>query len=824
MDLAILMFVAIIFVIASVILGLIYKFGMKEKSYEEALAEQKLSTQSLLGIKQKPKEKKNKKISKKAKDIDPDKMKKVPATQEGKGHAKTDKSRPEDSIQKQKDETKKKCAPDQSLPKNEDINSADTLISPQDSIKEKVILPKKVNSNSSNKPKANVNKKEQPKADSVKEKNVNAKKEFTKKESTGDQPKADSSKDKQVGDSVKLVKRELASKGQTEEHEILDKKEELLVKEVPKEEEHKVQNKPSKSNQLVQNPLEKETVEKVTNNSKPSLANGFVVNPPKDKKKKKDSYTLQQLAAGEPGLTFILNMIHNAELSHADIQFLINLLLNKQLDAPKVLEDWSEGKYDPVQKLKKQLAEKEKALIDEQETLAGVQIKLKEVRNEQLAERTSSNQKIKILEEQLQNLQMDLLACNNRCHAQGQQLQQTQAQLNEERMKLHSLREELAAVQMQRQQLEMHIAQESEVMIAQLRADIQEYSARNEQMLIDINTIQKVAADNEASYIAQLSNMTQELGEKSRQLEELHIELANKNEMLYRQEGELKTEIAQLNAVMQQQAEEIRKTEQSHDETMEEINNLKKQKSISNKVIAQLKGEIEKLQEYKTQQEASMENNKINETEVLNYKNELAYVKNLSEEKENNLKSEIDSKLSLISKLETELEEQKTKNNDLRNKNYKIMEALNAAEVRIKTIQEENSNKEKNSSDEKTSDIDSQKKFLSRLLPEVNGLEDISSEKWEEECSKLVTNYLETLKKNASNESTENLQARIEHYQNVIKNTEDMLAKLQVNIDQEQISWKAQIKNKDLELEALKEKLEKLQNIETINGSSFEGQ
>lgn len=37
-----------------------------------------------------------------------------------------------------------------------------------------------------------------------------------------------------------------------------------------------------------------------------------------------------------------------------------------------------------------------------------------------------------------------------------------------------------------------------------------------------------------------------------------------------------------------------------------------------------------------------------------------------------------------------------------------------------------------------------------------------------------------------------------------------MLAKLRLNVDQEQISWKAQIKNKDLELEALKQKLEKV--------------
>lgn len=59
-----LIFVAF-FIIASVILSLIYKFGMKEKSYEEALAEQRHNTQSLLGYKPKSKDKKIKKSSKK---------------------------------------------------------------------------------------------------------------------------------------------------------------------------------------------------------------------------------------------------------------------------------------------------------------------------------------------------------------------------------------------------------------------------------------------------------------------------------------------------------------------------------------------------------------------------------------------------------------------------------------------------------------------------------------------------------------------------------------------------------------------------------------
>ncbi|XP_045461094.1 kinectin isoform X2 [Harmonia axyridis] len=818
-----LIFVAF-FIIASVILSLIYKFGMKEKSYEEALAEQRHNTQSLLGYKPKSKDKKIKKSSKKTKDIDPDNKKKEPANQELKGNLKTDKLRTDELSQKQKDESKKNVA---NLKNYEDIKSATNLAYSQELNEDKTTISKNVEPSSNSKIfKSSINKKEQSKIDMVKEKSDNTKKEVVKRELMEDEHKTDLIiKEKKViatnevvKHSTKTAKKGLPNKVDPENMEQVDKK---PAKDVHEPHDQRIsENKPLKSDSI-----EKECLEKIINLSKPLITNGYIANPSKDKRKKKEINALQHLtsAQGGPGMSFIVNMVNNADLSHADIQMLINLLLNKQSDAPKVLEDWSEGKYDPVQRLKKQLAEKEKALIDEKEALMGVQIKLKEVRNEQLAERTSFNQKVKILEDQLQSQQLDLLACNNRCHAQGQQLQQTQAQLNDEIMKLHSLREELATVQMQRQQLEMHIAQESEVMIAQLRADVQEYSARNEQMVIDINTIQKVAAENESSYIAQLSSMTQELGEKSRLLEELHIEIANKNEMLYRQEGELKTEIAQLNVVMQQQAEEIRKTEQRNEEMMDEINSLKKQKSISNKVITQLKSEIEKLQEYKTQKEATIENNKINETELLNWKNELAVMKNLSEERENKLKLEFDSKLKLISKLETELEGQKTKNNELRNKNYKILEALNSAEVRIKTIQEENSSK-KNSSDETKKNMDSQKKFLSRLLPEVNGLEDISSEKWEEECFNLVSNYLETLKKVASNESTKKLEAKIENYQSVIKNTEDMLAQLRVHIDQEQISWKAQMKNKDLELEALKKKIEKSQNIETINGSSGEEQ
>ncbi|KAL3288432.1 hypothetical protein HHI36_002878 [Cryptolaemus montrouzieri] len=710
---------------------------------------------------------------------------------------------------------------------NEEVDAASEVILLEKAlIKEKPSLVKKTDSIVQ--PVKIVTKKDdQPKKELAKENIILKKDETPKKEIIMEKQ---NTRKEEIGAILKKEEQEKLKDAVDKERIELGKKEDKLVnkdnqkkEEVPLDLTEKVQiSKQVKPNTAPYN-REKREIEDKTAVTKTGLTNGYIVNPSKDKKKKKNELNaLQQLTAapGGPGMAFILNMVHKAELSHEDIQLLIDLLLNKQLDNPTILDDWSEGKSDPVQKLKKQLAEKEKALLDEQEALAGVQLKLKEIRNEQLTERSVLNQKIKTLEEQLQNQQMEMHACNNRYHAQAQQLQQAQVQLNEERIKMHTLREELGAVQMQRQQLELHITQESEVIIAQLRADIQEYSARNEQLLIDINHIQKVAADNEASYVAQLNNITQELTEKSRQLEELSIELANKDEILFRQEGELKTEIAQMNTVMQQQAEEIRKSEQGQGELMEEINNLKKQKNISSKVITQLKSEIEKLQQEKSQNEASIENNKINETEVLNLKNELTSVRNKLEENEKHFIAEVETKTNLLNKLEGELEEQKTKNNELRNKNYKIMEALNAAESRIKNEQIDNANKEKDSQNNRMKEIDCQKKFLARILPELNGLEDLPSEKWEEESLKLVCNYVETLKKPAVGDSTENLQARIEHYQNVIKDTEGMLSKLQAHIDQEQISWKAQIKSKDLELEALKEKLEKSPNLENINGSS----
>lgn len=70
MDLQSALVCVLVFVVSAAILLLISMFGMREKSYEEALAEQRQLTSGLLGTNQrpKPKEKKQKKAGKKVKE------------------------------------------------------------------------------------------------------------------------------------------------------------------------------------------------------------------------------------------------------------------------------------------------------------------------------------------------------------------------------------------------------------------------------------------------------------------------------------------------------------------------------------------------------------------------------------------------------------------------------------------------------------------------------------------------------------------------------------------------------------------------------------
>lgn len=106
--------------------------------------------------------------------------------------------------------------------------------------------------------------------------------------------------------------------------------------------------------------------------------------------------------------------------------------------------------------MKKQLAEKEKLLLEEQQVVASAQAKLKEIRSEHQNEKTLLLQKIRNIEEALQAKQLEI----NRTH---QQLQKLQTQIKEELLINHKLKEDNAAMQMQRQQFELRLSQARDV-------------------------------------------------------------------------------------------------------------------------------------------------------------------------------------------------------------------------------------------------------------------------------------------------------------------------------------------------------------------------
>lgn len=59
-----------------------------------------------------------------------------------------------------------------------------------------------------------------------------------------------------------------------------------------------------------------------------------------------------------------------------------------------------------------------------------------------------------------------------------------------------------------------------------------------------------------------------------------------------------------------------------------------------------------------------------------------------------------------------------------------------------------------------------QKQLLLRLFPEVEELKSVSTEDWQEEYSKIIKNYINSLQNPVAK-----LQAQIQHYKNTINET-----------------------------------------------------
>lgn len=143
---------------------------------------------------------------------------------------------------------------------------------------------------------------------------------------------------------------------------------------------------------------------------KPAAANVHA-NKDKSNKKKKNELLTQQLAAevqDAANVQSLVRILGKADLPRNDIQILIDFLLNKQQDTlTKDPSEWNDPS-DPLQKLKKQLQEKENQLDEEQKAASGLHAKLKELRLELNNEKTHNGAAIKSFTEELNAKRMEV--------------------------------------------------------------------------------------------------------------------------------------------------------------------------------------------------------------------------------------------------------------------------------------------------------------------------------------------------------------------------------------------------------------------------------
>lgn len=230
--------------------------------------------------------------------------------------------------------------------------------------------------------------------------------------------------------------------------------------------------------------------------------------------------------------------IQKAELSRSEIQTLIEQLLNKQLDNPLEHSEWTEGRADPVIKLKKQLAEKEKALTDEHEASIAFQNKLKELRADFNSERSKLLGNIKQFEEALNakitetqtlHTRMQHILESHSAEKQGfaRQIEQLQAKVNEDSTIIHKMQEDQGQTQGHLQQELIAQRKQMEVQFTQMRENENTLKGQLTQKHVEIQELQNQLQATCESSTAEIEMLRQQVEIMQNQLMHSEGQLLN---------------------------------------------------------------------------------------------------------------------------------------------------------------------------------------------------------------------------------------------------------------------------------------------------------
>ncbi|XP_071516297.1 uncharacterized protein [Panulirus ornatus] len=413
--------------------------------------------------------------------------------------------------------------------------------------------------------------------------------------------------------------------------------------------------------------------------------------PTQDKKKKKEKQKNDISAMSQSKL---LPMVQHAPLSGAEIQTLIDILLNKQ-QQNNAAGDWvKKGRVDPITQLKRQLEELENRLRDKDETQSALSAKITDLCSELHGERSRVTKLKTQLEDTIANhtRQMDAAASN----AQSTQT----ARLNELRS---SLEQEYQTKLQQQQQLVEQLQNasnenevttlrasldEAEMQAKMLQQEHAELTQRCQQYEEHIRAHEEKRAGEDAARSAQLTELQAQIHNADAARAQALAELA----AMERDQEALAGQLANENRKFTQLQHKLRETLHEKAEVDSRLNKVESELCSVRQVVSDQNTSIERLKEEKeslasqsVRPAAEGQENGDVHAEQTSAPN-TAHLETLVKEKESVIEeqlNEITNQQKEIARLKEDLESQRAKNNELREKNHKVMEALTSTEEKL---------------------------------------------------------------------------------------------------------------------------------------------
>ncbi|XP_047033924.1 ribosome-binding protein 1 isoform X10 [Helicoverpa zea] len=570
---------------------------------------------------------------------------------------------------------------------------------------------------------------------------------------------------------------------------------------------------------------------------KQALANAPApaASPPGKNKKKKPEPNVLSLMAGDNGgvnVGELVRVVREAVLSRTEIQILTDALLNKHHDPLPEHSEWTEGPNDPIQKLKKQLADKEKALADEIEASQALHAKLKELRGALNAERTRAAAAARAAEQAAAAARAEL----HTQQARLQRLLDDNHQLAQEKLMLQSKLGAEGEAQAARVQMELHIQRLSEAeatLLAQLtglQAELTAHALEAGQLRMEAGAARDscVMAQQHAADLAQqlqlvLQDATRACGELEQQRQcAAHSEQRAQQDL--RQAQERLAAMAELQNEVQRLANRAQ-TAESNVEILKEESDKQKQQ-LSSEIASlreQLAARETELAEIK-QLKAAPAQNGLPANDQVKQAAELAKVESIVESLRDELataqRGSRDQREQLT-RLHEQLRHYQDKNNELRTKNWKVMEALQSAEKALQTK-------------------------AARAMPAQDSLRDAIVKAQEAQYAEVASilraacpaaapgagagrDWLQSFAANLRAQlhppapaqaepadtdarvndliqQNEQSQSLVEKYKRIIDDTEGVLSRLQQNVTLEEQRWAQQLAEKQRELDDLRQR------------------